>query len=73
MSNQQQVSLYVRAALDILSCISRFMYLLCIKKYQYIQLCNVELSNRGRGNGKNMRGGGPNLIKATNPSVTFEE
>lgn len=50
------MSLYVRAALGILSLVYSFMYLHFIQRYQYIRLCNVELLDRGRGNGKD-RGG----------------
>ena len=74
MSNQQEMSLYVRAAIYVLSFIYRFMYeyLPFIQRYQYIRLCNVELLDRERGEGKD-RGGGPGLIKDTIRPVTFEE
>jgi hypothetical protein len=72
MSNQQQMSLNVHVAIDILSFIYRFMYLLSIQRFQYIRLCNVELLDRGRGNGED-RGGGPGLIKDTIRPVTYEE
>ena len=72
MSNQQEMSLYVRTPLDILSLIYRCMYLLFIQRYQYIRLCNVELLDRGREIGNN-RGGFLGLIKYTILPVTFEE
>jgi hypothetical protein len=66
------MSLCVRAAIGILSFIYRFMNLLFIQICQYIRLCNVELLDRGRGNGKD-RGDGPSLIKDAIRPVTFEE